>query len=132
MTASTAARTGTEAAWALEAAIGRLLVAGTWLAMGLIGIGVVLMLATGIDPLPVPLRQPQPFDAASIPADILALRPAGFLWAGILLVIALPIGRVIVAGVGFVAARDWRLALISGLVLLVVVISIAAAVGLEG
>lgn len=117
-------------AFALEAAVGRLLVAGTWLAMALVLAGVVLMLVTGVDPLAhgaVP-----PFDATRIPADILALRPEGFLWAGIVLIIGLPIGRVVVAGVGFLVARDHRLALVSLLVLLVVLASIGAAVGLEG
>ena len=123
---------GSDAAYALEAAIGKLLVAGTWLAMGLVAVGVILMLATGVDPLPNPPRPVPPFSLSSVAADLAALQPAGFLWAGILLVIALPIGRVIVAGVGFVAAKDWRLAMISGLVLLVVLISIGAALGLEG
>ena len=40
-----------------------------------------------------------------------------------------PIGRVIVAGVGFLTAHDRRMALISLLVLLVVLASIVAAVG---
>jgi uncharacterized membrane protein len=122
---ATTSRAGTDAAYALEAVIGRLLVAGTWLAMGLVAIGVVLMLASGVDPLAhgaIP-----PFDLATIPADLAAFRPEGFLWAGIVLVIGLPIGRVAVAGVGFIAARDWRLVLISALVLGVVLISIAAA-----
>ncbi len=44
----------------------------------------------------------------------------------------LPVGRVIVAGLGFLAARDGRLALVSLLVLLVVVVSVVAALGLEG
>ena len=59
------------------------------------------MLATGTDPLDhgaIP-----PFDLAQIPSEMLALQPAGFLWAGIVLIIALPIGRVVVAGVGFLA-----------------------------
>ena len=130
MSASTATRAGSETAYAMEAAIGRLLVAGTWIAMALIAVGVVLTLTSGVDPLahgPIP-----PFNLRDVPAAIVALRPEGFLWAGILLVIALPIGRVAVAGLGFVAARDWRLALIAGLVLLVVLISIAAATSLEG
>jgi uncharacterized membrane protein len=128
-----ATRAGTgrvDAGFALEAAIGRLLVAGTWIAMGLILAGVVLMLVTGVDPLnhgAVP-----PFDAAQIPADLVALRPEGFLWAGIVLIIALPIGRVVVAGVGFLAAGDLRLAFVSLLVLLVVVVSIVAALGWQG
>ncbi|HYO43063.1 MAG TPA: DUF1634 domain-containing protein [Candidatus Limnocylindrales bacterium] len=116
--------------YGLEAAVGLLLIAGTWLAMGLVLAGVVLMLASGVDPLAhgaVP-----PFEAASIPADILALRPEGFLWAGIVLIIGLPIGRVVVAGVGFLATGDRRLALVSLLVFLVVLVSIGAALGLEG
>ena len=119
-----------DAAFALEAAVGRLLVAGTWLAMALVFAGVVLMLVAGVDPLAhgaVPA-----FDATRIPADILALRPEGFLWAGIVLIIGLPIGRVVVAGVGFLAAGDHRLALVSLLVFLVVLVSIGAALGLEG
>jgi uncharacterized membrane protein len=121
---------GSDATYALEAAVGRLLVAGTWLAMGLVLAGVVLMLLTGVDPLAhgtVP-----PFDASRIPADVIALRPEGFLWAGVVLIIGLPIGRAVVAGVGFVAARDVRLAVVSLLVVLVVLASIGAAVGLEG
>ena len=77
-------------AYALEAVIGRLLVAGTWLAMGLVAIGVVLMLANGVDPLAhgaIP-----PFDLATIPTDLAAFRPEGFLWAGIVLVIGLRSG----------------------------------------
>ena len=122
---TTTSGAGTDAAYALEAVIARLLVAGTWLAMGLVAIGVVLMLASGVDPLAhgaIP-----PFDLATVAADLAALRAEGFLWAGIVLVIGLPIGRVAVAGVGFIAARDWRLVLISALVLGVVLVSIAAA-----
>ena len=123
-----AARAG--AAYGLEALIARLLVVGLWLAMGLVLVGVVLMLATGTDPLDhgaIP-----PFDLAQIPSEMLALQPAGFLWAGIVLIIALPIGRVMVAGVGFLAVHDRRMALISLLVLLVVLASIVAAIGLGG
>jgi uncharacterized membrane protein len=114
----------------LESTISRLLVAGTYLAMALILVGVLLMLAAGIDPLAhggVP-----PFDLASIPAEIAAGDPLGFLWLGLVAVLALPLGRVLVAGVGFLAARDLRLALVSLAVLLVVVGSIVAAIRLEG
>jgi uncharacterized membrane protein len=129
VTAPTAGAPRDAAAFALEAAVGRLLIVGTWLAMGLILAGVVLMFATGVDPFAhgaVPA-----FDPSQIVPDMLALRPAGFLWAGIVLVIALPIGRVVVAGVGFLAAGDGRLALVSLLVFLVVLVSIIAALGLE-
>ena len=130
MSARSTATTGSDVAYAMEAAIGRLLLAGTWLAMALLAVGVVLTLTSGVDPLnhgSIP-----PFSLAAIPQALLALQPAGFLWAGITLLIALPIGRVVVGGVGFLAARDWRLALISLLVLIVVLVSVAAATGLGG
>lgn len=119
-----------DAAFAIEATIARVLVAGTYTAIGLVLVGVIGMLRTGVDPLEH--GAPPPFDLSSIPAEIMAGNPLGFLWLGLVLVLALPIGRVIVAGVGFLAARDIRLALISLAVLLVVVGSILAAVGLEG
>ena len=125
-----AAGTSADVAWRLESTISRLLVAGTYLAMGLILVGVLLMLGAGIDPLAhggVP-----PFEPASIPAEIASGNPLGFLWLGLLAVLALPLGRVIVAGVGFLAARDLRLALVSLAVLLVVLGSIVAAIRLEG
>ena len=124
------AGTSADVAWRLESTISRLLVAGTYLAMGLIIVGVLLMLAAGIDPLAhggVP-----PFDLSTIPAEIAAGNPLGFLWLGLVAVLALPLGRVVVAGVGFLAARDARLALVSLAVLLVVLGSIVAAIRLEG
>ncbi len=123
-----AGRTGDDAAVALEAVIGRLLVIGTWLAMLLVLAGVALMLVNGVDPL---THGAMPsFSPAQVWTDLVALRPEGFLWSGIVLVLALPVGRVAVAGLGFVAARDGRLALVSLLVLLVVLTSVVAAVGL--
>ena len=127
----TAPRTGgpttasAQAAWAIETLVARILVIGTWVAVGLILVGVVGMLASGIDPMTHP--PVAAFDLASVPGDILALRPAGFIWAGILVVMALPIGRVVVAGAGFFAAGERRLALISALVIMVVGLSIVAA-----
>ena len=123
-----AGRARNDAADALEAVIGRLLVIGTWLAMLLVLAGVMLMLLNGVDPL---AHGAMPsFSPVQVWADLLAFRPEGFLWSGIVLVLALPVGRVTVAGLGFLAARDGRLALVSLLVLLVVLTSILAAVGL--
>ncbi len=119
-----------DTAYAMEAAVGRLLVVGTWLAMGLVLVGVVLMLASGVDPLDhgaVPA-----FRFAEIPGQLVALRPEGFLSTGIVLIVALPIGRVIVSGLGFLAARDLRMAGISLAVLLVVLVSVVSSIALEG
>jgi uncharacterized membrane protein len=129
-TAEVAPTSGADVAWRLETTISRLLVAGTYLAMTLILVGVLLMLAAGIDPLAH--GAPPPFELSAIPSEVAAGDPLGFLWLGLVAVLALPLGRVIVAGVGFLAARDMRLALVSLAVLLVVVGSIVAAISLEG
>lgn len=131
MTTGTAQPQGTrDAALSIEAAIGRLLIGGTYVAIGLVLVGVAGMLLTGVDPLVH--GTPPGFDLGRIPADVVALRPEGFLWAGLVTVLALPIGRVVVSGVGFLAAHDRRLALVSLAVLLVVLLSIVTALGLEG
>lgn len=115
---------------AIETLVARLLVLGTWVAVALVVAGVLGMLVTGVDPLEHGARPL--FDLGAIPADLLALRPTGFLWAGLVTVLLLPIGRVVVSGIGFLVARDRRLALVSLAVLVVVIVSIAAAIGLEG
>ncbi len=123
-------RRTSDTAFAMEAVIGRLLVVGTWLAMALVLVGVLLMLASGVDPLShgaIP-----PYRPADIPAELAALQPVGFLWAGITLIVLLPIGRVVVSGFGFLAARDLRMAGVSLAVFLVVAVSILSAIALEG
>ena len=115
---------------AIETLVARLLVIGTWVAVALVLAGVLAMLATGVDPLVHGARPV--FDPGSIPAALLALRPPRFLWAGLLAVLLLPIGRVVVSGIGFLVARDRRLALVSLAVLVVVIVSVVAALGLEG
>jgi uncharacterized membrane protein len=125
-----ARRPGVDAAPGIEALVARLLTVGTYTAVALILAGVIGMLLTGVDPLAH--GTPPPFDLRQIPVDVLALRPEGFLWAGLVLVMALPIGRVVVAGIGFLGSGDRRLALVSLAVLVVVAMSILAALGLEG
>jgi uncharacterized membrane protein len=121
-------QSSSDTAYAMEAAVARLLVVGTWLAMGLVLAGVILMLADGIDPLDHGAMPP--FQLTAIPSQILALEPVGFLWAGIVLIIALPIGRVVVSGLGFLAARDLRMAGISLAVLVVVLVSVLSSIAL--
>jgi uncharacterized membrane protein len=114
----------------IESGIARLLVVGTYVAIAFVLVGVVLMLRAGIDPL---VHEAAPaFDLSSIPAQLGALQPEGFLWAGLVTVLCLPVARVVVAGVGFARAGDRRLAVVSLLVVLVIVLSILAARGLEG
>lgn len=123
-------RASSAATFRIEVVVARLLEIGTYVAIGLVLVGVVGMQLAGIDPLA--LTTPPPFDLRAIPGEMLALEPLGFLWAGLVLVICLPIARVIVAGVGFLAAHDRRLALVSLAVLLVVLTSIASALVIDG
>ncbi len=114
----------------LETIAGRLLTVGTRLALLLILIGVGGMAARGDNPLGGGAFPP--YSLFAIPRQIAALRPEGFIWAGMTLLVALPLGRVMVSGAGFLAARDRRLALVSVLVLLVICASVIAALTLEG
>jgi uncharacterized membrane protein len=118
-----------ETAARIESLAARLLTWGTRIALGFVLVGVVGMLLAGTDPIHA--VQP-PYSLAGIPGQVLALVPEGFLWAGLTLVVALPIGRVVVSGAGFLAAGDRRLVLVSVLVLLVIGASVVAALGLEG
>jgi uncharacterized membrane protein len=111
----------------LDRSIARLLTGGTYLSIGLMAIGVVLMLAGGISPLAVP----PPFDPGSIPADIMALRPAGFLWLGLLVILATPLARVAASGIGFAAAGERRMALISVAILVVIAVGVVLGITVE-
>ena len=126
---SAAGQPAPDTAARLESLIGRLMVWGVYLAMTLIAIGIALAAVQGIDPLARGLEPA--LDPAGILGAMLALRPEGFLWAGIVLILAIPIGRVVVAGVGFLATGERRFALVSLLVLLVVLVSIVTALGME-
>ena len=108
---------------AFERRLGRLLIAVTYVAVGLLTIGVVLMLLAGISPLAVG----PPFDPSQIIPDLFALEPAGFLWLGLLAVIATPLSRVAGAAIGFVRRGEPLMAVISVAILMVIAISIFAA-----
>lgn len=104
--------------------IGRLLIAITYVAGALILIGVLLMMVHGISPL----SGGPPLDLSTIVADLASLQPAGFLWVGLITVIATPIVRVIAAAVGFGLAGERRMVLIAVAIVGVIALSIATAV----
>ncbi len=111
----------------LDRSIARVLVGGTYLSVGLLAVGVVLMAAAGISPLdPAP-----PFSLAQIPADIASLEPAGFLWLGLVVAIATPLARVAASLVGYVAGGERRMALISVAILVVIGIGVVLGVAAE-
>ena len=105
----------------LELAIARLLNLGTLTSVLLLAIGVGLMLAAGRSPLDAGFP---PFDLARIPSDVAALRPEGFLWLGLVAVIATPTSRVIAALIGFVTGDERQMALISVGVLAIIAIGV--------
>jgi uncharacterized membrane protein len=106
----------------LEAVLARVLQAGTYLSMALIAIGTVLFLAGGGSPLDAG----PPLDVGRIASDVLALRPAGFLWLGVLAVLATPMLRVLGALVGFARGGEWRMVGVAAAIVIVVAIGIAA------
>jgi uncharacterized membrane protein len=113
-----------QAGHAFERRLGRLLIAVTYVAVVLLTIGVIVMLLAGISPL----AAGPPFDPSELIPDLRALDPAGFLWLGLLVVIATPLSRVVGAAIGFVRRGEALMAVISMAILGVIGISILAAI----
>lgn len=112
----------------LERVIARLLTVGTQVSIALLAVGLGLMFAAGIDPL----SGGPALDPARLVPDVLALQPAGFLWLGLLVVVATPAARVAASLVGFARAGERPMVAVAGLILIVIAVSIALAKGLEG
>ena len=108
---------------AAERLIGRLLIAVTYVAVGLLSIGVVLMIANGISPL----SAGPGLDVATLGAQLQAGEPAAFLWLGIIAVVATPIGRVIVAAVSFARDAEWLMVGIALGILAIIAVGVASA-----
>lgn len=106
-----------------ERRLGRLLIAATYLAVGLLVIGVVLMLVASVSPL----AGGPPLDLSRLVADVAAFAPAGFLWLGLLAVIATPVSRVVGAAVGFVRGGERLMAVVSGAILVVILAGVVSA-----
>jgi uncharacterized membrane protein len=100
----------------LERAIARVLTIGTYVSVALIAIGAALLIGAGRSPLDLA----PPLDAGRLVGDLLGLRPAGFLWLGILGVIATPATRVLAALIGYQRARERGMVLVAALILVVI------------
>jgi uncharacterized membrane protein len=100
----------------VEPALARVLQVGTYVSIGFVAIGTVLLLAAGISPLALSpdLRLER------LPTDIAAGRPEGFLWLGILGICATPALRVVGALIGFWRRGERRMVAVAILVLAVV------------
>lgn len=108
----------------LDRTVARLLTRGTYLSVALLTVGVVLMAVTGVSPL----ENAPAFDLGRIPVDIVALRPAGFLWLGLLVTLATPLGRVVASLLGYLAGGERRMVVISVAILIVVGVGVVLGV----
>lgn len=100
----------------LETALAHVLQFGTYISIGLIVVGSLLLIGGGTSPL----AGAPGLSLEQLPSDLLAGRPAGFLWLGILGVIATPGLRVLRALVGFSRGGEPRMAAIALAVLVVI------------
>jgi uncharacterized membrane protein len=112
----------------LERAIARLLTAGTYVSVAVLAVGTSMMLVGGIQPLSGGPR----FDLGLVGDDLVHLRATGFLWLGLVAVIATPAGRVAASLVGYLRGGERLMSAIAVLILAVIVLSVGLAIGLEG
>lgn len=113
----------------LEETIARLLMVGTVAGIALLAIGVALMAVNGISPDAGTFPA---FEPGTVVADLVALRPEGFLWAGVVILVATPIARVIGELVTYLVRGDRVLALVALGILGVIGLSVVAALALGG
>ena len=100
----------------LEAALAHVLQAGTYVSVGLILAGSVLLIGGGTSPI----AGGPPLSLERLPGDLLAARPEGLLWLGILGVVATPAVRVLRAFLGFARRGERAMAWVALLVLVVI------------
>jgi uncharacterized membrane protein len=104
----------------MDVVIGRLLTIGTYVSVLLLAIGCVLLFANQI----LPLAGGPPLEPGLIVDDISHLRPAGFMWLGLLVLIATPTARVVVSFFGYVRRGERTMAVVSVLILVVLAASV--------
>jgi uncharacterized membrane protein len=105
----------------IEQAVARLLMLGTYISVAILAVGVVLLLLSQVSPL-----QGGPlFDPARLVVDLLAVRPEGFLWLGLVLVIATPSARVVASLIGYLGRSERSMAAVAVGILAVIAGSVA-------
>ncbi len=112
----------------LDRSIARLLTFGTYVSVGLLAVGVILMFVHRI----LPLAGGPPFQPELIVDDLVHLRPAGFMWLGLVVVVATPTSRVVASLIGFVRRGERTMAMVAVSILTVVVLSVVLARSLDG
>jgi uncharacterized membrane protein len=111
----------------LDHAIARLLTYGTYVSVVLLAVGAVVMVARRI----APLAGGPPFRPELVLDDVIHLRAAGFLWLGLIAVIATPTARVVAALIGFARRGERTMVLVAALVLAVIALSVVLAQSVE-
>jgi uncharacterized membrane protein len=111
----------------VEAVVARLLTVGTIVAIALLVIGSVLLAIGGGSPFDAAPT----LDVSRIPDDLLAGRPDGYLWLGLIAAIATPCARVAASLVGYLRRRERAMATISILILAVIALTVALAATTE-
>jgi uncharacterized membrane protein len=101
------------AALAIEVTLGRVLIGLTYAAVALLVVGVVVLLATG----QTPLSGGPDLNVDSLVADLQSRDAAGFLWLGLLAVIATPVAQVVLAGLAFAREGDRLMVLVAAAIL---------------
>ena len=104
--------------------IARVLRVGTLVSVGLLAIGVALLSLAGRSPLDATWPA---LELGRIPGDLLALRPEGFLWLGLLTTLSTPLLRVAAAVLGFLGAGERRMAGLGTVVLVVIALAVVVA-----
>jgi uncharacterized membrane protein len=112
----------------LERSIARVLSVGTYISMALLAVGFALLLASGGQP-----RTADPgFDPTRLLGDLGAGRPTGFVWLGLVVVVATPALRVVASLIGYLRRNEREMAIVAALILIVIASSVVAARVLEG
>ena len=93
-----------------QRSVGAVLAGGTGLGVVLLTVAVVQLAAAGTEPMD---RSFPPFQPGRLVPDLMALRTQGFLWLGLLIVVATPATRVLAALVGYSLERDGRMIAVS-------------------
>jgi uncharacterized membrane protein len=108
---------------AVEALLGRFLIALTYLAVILLVIGVGILLATGRSPL----DGGPDLELSRLWDELLSFDAPALLWLGLIAVIATPVGRVVLAGAAFARQRDWLMLCVAAAILAIMVVGVLIA-----
>lgn len=112
----------------IDRAIARLLTIGTLVSIAAMAVGTVLLLAGGGSP-----KDAAPaFDLAALPAQLLALQPAAFVWVGLIVIIATPSARVLASLIAYLRSGEREMAVVAVLILAVIAASVLVAAITEG